>query len=1412
MHLAPDQKTITLRLPAFYWNVFNRREVEARLVEWQQAAVGPCFRQPLDVQEEQGDLVISLPAVPAGYRSLAEIGAAELSDSLKATVLIHICEALSVLHQQDFTMGFLAPEHLHVHPETGDVLIDVQPWPSTTPFVDHMLERYPFVLLSGYSRKHAMPRVADYYSVGLLTQWLYTGRLPGAARTVVDDVPLFMRELVERLMTDPRQFLFADEIADEFRLAVGRAPLFEQAPVGPGHPSCLHPMAPPISVDEQEKLRRFLRDEGVGVMAIVSEDEIARHDVVRTHLLDEFEHDMFLTISCRNFPFSALSETIERLMTVTNDLLPELGGRLRSCSQQFHTLLRKHYEGDDVVQSLADFLFLLIDELQPLFDYQSVYFVYEGCEELDEDSQRVLLSFWRTYKQRIRRLHALFSGRRVPKQFEEIIDTLVEIGGDDPVRTRRLVQSMLGRADDLVLQKMTGWLIRNDVHSSNLPLLLQSWIELGQIELTRKGWKIADRYDPSLCLDGRELLNRLIEKRLALLEPHELEVLRTFACIPKQIRARSMYRASGLDHEALSITLRRLGQLGLIKIYYENGVYLLPEVVRRLRERFTPEQLRLHSERALQLLYRYRPRTFPPLIALTQQAGDTYKHYYFLIRYYRQVRAMLSLERRHELVDQLLQLQQELGRRVNVWQRLLADIYYRKVMVQESVQLLHTLYARTSDVRDLCNKWRAELVTGDLDIERARTAAFGLLHKEELRLTDRVHAMVFCLYTDHFLPMGRERAEELHQFFTEAVHPLREQIPPRLYTMVTVSYAIMLFQLMPDKADTANVLLEMIEALLEHRGELQQLPIVYEAYIFHANISVARSYIQRGLELARRRSDRCGEQLYHVNGMEMALYQGDLTGYHYHEEQAKQLGEIKRKDFREQYLLHQFLQALEWEDWKAFGQFERDYAAEITSPFALTHRDVLQHYSGWLRGDELPPLLDTWSETNPFADFVRGLHAARMGDADGAIDWFRRSLDTNGYHLGAGWCYREGIALLLQQDVQTAGEWLRQFEDYLKRYHMDVFWPDYYRLSAQAAFARGDDQRGILFLRRAQNAYQLIGKEGWRFRIALLLEKAVAPSYLPATTNLLLDPAGRALLADRARLLHQSLDLMIIIQLSEQVTESLDLKISLQRLTNALFEYFPVTYADVRCNLHLMREDVYYTASGQVASDEMLLERHAQRDDETLTYTLYEHGSQSVTLKLSVQEMEETKRQHMEQFLSFLKPHIANAIHYMEMMTDTLTGFYQRRYFNERLKQELELSQRYGLDLSLIMIDIDNFRSVNAHGHQEGDVVLHELSELIRAVLHKNDAPVRYGGEELLIILPMTDGRVALQIAETIRARIEDAFSEGRPYTVTVSVGVSSRHLCRAETVDEMIFLADTAEIHAKTSGKNRVVAAWELS
>ncbi len=169
--------------------------------------------------------------------------------------------------------------------------------------------------------------------------------------------------------------------------------------------------------------------------------------------------------------------------------------------------------------------------------------------------------------------------------------------------------------------------------------------------------------------------------------------------------------------------------------------------------------------------------------------------------------------------------------------------------------------------------------------------------------------------------------------------------------------------------------------------------------------------------------------------------------------------------------------------------------------------------------------------------------------------------------------------------------------------------------------------------------------------------------------------------------------------------------------------------------------------------------------------------------------------------------------HYFEQarrmaFVDGLTGVYNRRYFEQRILEELERAARYSGGLSVIMLDIDHFKRINDEfGHLLGDEVLRHLSTILTQQLRKVDVVCRYGGEEFSILVPQTTGEHALGVAEKLRKVIADWNFPGVPRPVTVSIGVAD-FPGNGATRDELVKAADAALYGAKQAGRNRALAA----
>ncbi|MBK8995876.1 MAG: GGDEF domain-containing protein [Myxococcales bacterium] len=158
---------------------------------------------------------------------------------------------------------------------------------------------------------------------------------------------------------------------------------------------------------------------------------------------------------------------------------------------------------------------------------------------------------------------------------------------------------------------------------------------------------------------------------------------------------------------------------------------------------------------------------------------------------------------------------------------------------------------------------------------------------------------------------------------------------------------------------------------------------------------------------------------------------------------------------------------------------------------------------------------------------------------------------------------------------------------------------------------------------------------------------------------------------------------------------------------------------------------------------------------------------------------------------------------------DPLTGAYNRRHFEERLRAELAYAVRHGTELGVILFDIDHFKRVNdTRGHAAGDAVIRHLAQVTQAQLRSEDVFARYGGEEFVVLLRATDAKNTQRVAERIRASIEvlPASFEAQAIPVSVSGGCATLGEGGERTGPAMLRRADERLYAAKRAGRNRVV------
>jgi len=174
---------------------------------------------------------------------------------------------------------------------------------------------------------------------------------------------------------------------------------------------------------------------------------------------------------------------------------------------------------------------------------------------------------------------------------------------------------------------------------------------------------------------------------------------------------------------------------------------------------------------------------------------------------------------------------------------------------------------------------------------------------------------------------------------------------------------------------------------------------------------------------------------------------------------------------------------------------------------------------------------------------------------------------------------------------------------------------------------------------------------------------------------------------------------------------------------------------------------------------------------------------------------------------------LEGSLKHVEQMasTDPLTGLYNRRHYARVLDQLYADSHRHGHDISAVMLDLDNYKTLNdTFGHAVGDQLLVLAGKTISANLRRGDVAARYGGDEFVLLLPHAGSAQAETVVDRIREEFKVASAQllKRPLGVSMSIGVASQSACRSATAEELMASADAALYDAKRAGRDRVCCA----
>ncbi|AZN42400.1 GGDEF domain-containing protein [Paenibacillus albus] len=1382
------------------WRFFERGQVMNRIEQWQRiAASGIGLRGIAEWTETESQLDVKLTPLPVEFISFADFSSQDgLSDSDRARVMVSLCDTLGLLHGNQFYIGFLSPDLISVNPNTFQVMLCLQPFPSVFPFLDFYIQDYPFEFFSAHCRTHTITRASDFYAAGMIMRELFGGQL----------VYPPLQVLYERLTGDP-SFLFIEDAAYEISRIYGLSREPWEQTIGPNAHTWLYHAEPPILPESQHEFRRFLRAEGSKQIALIHEDESLIAEVLRFHMNEVLETQSFVTIKCTNVPFSTMIEMVSRIITaLTMTYYPQAEPQFRALARRQRQLVQQYYFGQDVSEAFGEWMLRFYTQLTAIIPADNIFLIFDECSNMDLESAQLFKNTWSHYGEQMPRLFTIFCGKslNVSVRNEELYR--IQFLPRNKAAYSGLMLKRLCRVEPRALDHLASWLEGQQIDPKYTNMMLEAFIDQGLLQLTPAGWGAGARELP------REGTNpvTITEQKLDQLSAEETELLALFCCLPAPSRVWNLFNANQLPLGQLYVNLHRLSQLGLILFFHQNSVFVHNNVKEQLALRYNMAHAYSQAVAYMLKLEKYPSLT---MLNLVRKSGDKRREYIVLMLYFRRNRKALSSEQSRLLLEQMIWLHETLQRpTMQCFYRLILPVYngFRELKRCEEVCMkLYELRGRDGDRF----KWMFyKMLQNELELADHKEELFAYLENPNHKLSDKLDALCPLVANRVYLNLEPHEKEYIKELYIGQIYPNRHLIPEWEFIDSSYYCIAFIFENFPQLNAWGLALLNKVESMLHYSFYPDLILRVYNMYIHQNNARMARSYIEKVINGATQLGHPNMLEVGHANGMEVSLILGDMPAFHYH---WNQLVDIKRRDVLEGVRDMIRMHACESQQWELLERMEQ---IPDTSDYAKTRMELYRVYAAHRRGERIRPE-PSIHEVQP-AMFVHALRLLQLGSVEEACRHLQRCIGsaerTGRFPMLEGWTYRELLLAMLsiQATSETVtmdeiGEWIERFKQFIETNAYDLFWADYYYISAVWELRQGAVTNGLLLLRKAINAYYLIQQNERGEELKREMEAYMAPSGLPARWELADNAQVIQIMQERRGFLEQSLDYLTTIRLFDRLPDSLNLSMVIDRVIFALFEYYPVAYASVLLHLPFHKSQNYYSAFGPIGRNMLAEYRAGESQLQRVSFTLFGAKHRSIRMDVYLRLMNTNLAHQLDQLLHIVKPHIANAVLYEEMMIDSLTGLYLRQHFMDRLVQEVEISKQYGLDVSVLMIDLDDFRKVNELGHQVGDEVLRKIADTIRSLLSQHDIPGRYGGEEMLIILPKTDGKHALQLASDIRKQIELEFGSGfgQPYRVTVSIGVASMELCRAETAQELIRYADDAEIKAKKTGKNKVVAAW---
>ncbi|MCX7568897.1 diguanylate cyclase [Tumebacillus sp. DT12] len=793
--------------------------------------------------------------------------------------------------------------------------------------------------------------------------------------------------------------------------------------------------------------------------------------------------------------------------------------------------------------------------------------------------------------------------------------------------------------------------------------------------------------------------------------------------------------------------------------------------------------------------------------------------------------------------------------------------------LEESARVYSELYERTKQLTVLislsmiyCNVGRFHLIKPYLDYIEQR-----LRSSEPLKPKQRLNLMVIKGSYNIEVDGNYGFIQEMEEYQSTHGTQLRAEMKPRDYVSWLYNLQVLLTYVPGVPWEQRSRYLHEAASLAEHHNFRNFLVGIYNSMAIgfqETDPLRAKDYYMQSAQLAFELGDKSKEAIAYINLVDIYRLLGDMYHSQRYIELARETGTSVFKESDTYLMQNEIEHYLFIEDYKKAEQVIDALVRKTkwTGQQKMREFSFLNRFRSFVEQgrerccDRMWPVVEQICKNRKFeiehqylraqyfmmkhryAEVVEELvELIDQTDVPTEVRIRRNMLLVEAYLQTGRWQDGLEIALSVQKLIHNTG-----YVGYLARAHF--YLGRLYQLTHQFVLANLNYKRALMGFRKLNQQNRLIEIDRLMRQTNQEMVKSADRIIEKMQTEVREDnPRGALAIADggvrlkewaltiareRQEMIDTLTDNEILLDAIRRVSSSIMVKTVCENLAAVAFEnllfdhlHLYVKLGGDRVEMLQLNEQLQAISHSSSEVDALIaevieLERPVEREGRgAYLYGLpvFAHDQQVIAVmvleKLTLQTPFTVRdRRFITSFAQLVSSNVENAIMYEVMITDNLTGLYQRNYFMKRLGEEFNKVKRYGVDLSFLMIDLDDFSKVNnVYGHNEGDRVLRMVAKTLVKSVRNVDVVGRFGGEEMIVILPNTDGPSAKIVAERILQALRGIQIEGDRYRVTGSIGVASCDMDQPEDALDLIEKADQAETYAKRTGKNRIVCHWEM-